>query len=46
MKKLKVYSASTQSSNGTAAKGTASNPYTKEEYEAMLDKRHMARRTR
>lgn len=37
MKKLKVYSASTQSGNGTAAKGSASNPYTKEEYEAMLD---------
>ncbi len=37
MKKLKLYSVSTQSGNGTAAKGSASNPYTKEEYEAMLD---------
>lgn len=27
MKKLKLYSASTQSGNGTAAKGSASNPY-------------------
>ena len=37
MKKLKLYSVSTQSGNGTAAEGSASNPYTKEEYEAMLD---------
>ncbi len=37
MKKLKVYSVSTQSGNDTAAKGSASNPYTQKEYETMLD---------
>lgn len=37
MKKLKVYSVSTQSGDDTAAKGSASNPYTQKEYEAMLD---------
>lgn len=37
MKKIKVYSVCAQSGNDTAAKGSASNPYTQKEYETMLD---------
>lgn len=37
MKTIKIYRASTQNSDGGAAKGTSSNPYTKEEFESMLE---------
>ena len=37
MKTIKIYRASTQNSDSGAAKGTSSNPYTKEEFESMLE---------
>ncbi len=37
MAKIKLYIAKAQSSNSGAAKGTAENPYTEAEYEAMLN---------
>ena len=37
MAKIKLYFAETQSNNSGAAKGTAENPYTEAEYEAMLN---------
>lgn len=37
MAKIKLYIAKAQSNNSGAAKGTAENPYTEAEYEAMLD---------
>ncbi|KGI22888.1 hypothetical protein [Hoylesella timonensis] len=37
MEKIKLYIAKAQSNNSDAAKGTAENPYTEEEFETMLD---------
>ena len=37
MEKIKLYIAKAQSNNSGAAKGTAENPYTEEEFETMLD---------
>lgn len=37
MKTIKIYSASTQSSDGSATKGSASKPYTQEEFDSMVE---------
>ncbi|OYP63106.1 hypothetical protein [Prevotella sp. P3-122] len=37
MKTIRMYSASSQGNNGSAAKGSSSNPYTQEEFNSMLD---------
>lgn len=37
MKTIRIYSAKPQSNDGSATKGTSSNPYTQEEYNGMLD---------